>query len=129
VSVAGRVNNAPVASGLFTTDGSPINLTVNADGLVIGTVASGQFAGKVAFAIGMESDGEVSVAQYLSIRHDDRGDNNETNDNGNNSNDASPDDPLTVQQTLEGKIIATLTVKDSDGDTASDSVNIGKLIT
>ncbi|TKW78136.1 MAG: hypothetical protein DI543_12010, partial [Bradyrhizobium icense] len=129
LSVAGSVNNAPVASGLFTTDGSPIYLTVNADGLVIGTVSGGPFNGKVAFAVAIESDGEVSVAQYLSIKHDDRGDNNETNDNGSNSNDASPDDPLTVQQTLEGKIIATLTVKDSDGDTSSDSVNIGKLIT
>ena len=71
----------------------------------------------------------VSVAQYLSIKHDDRGDSNETNDNGNNNSDASPNDPLTIQQTLDGKIIATLTVTDSDGDQSSNSVNIGKLIT
>ena len=117
-------------SGLFVTDGGKILLSVNADGLIIGTVSdpASAFNGKVAFAIAIESDGEVSVAQYLSLRHDDRGDSNETNDNGNNSNDASPDDPLTVQQTLNGKIVATLTVTDSDGDQSSDSVNIGNLI-
>ena len=31
----------------------------------------------VAFAIAIDSNGEVSVAQYLSIRHDDPGDSNE----------------------------------------------------
>ncbi|KRR21582.1 DUF5801 repeats-in-toxin domain-containing protein [Bradyrhizobium retamae] len=118
-------------SGLFVTDGGKIVLSVNADGLILGTVsdANSAFNGKVAFAIAIDSDGKVSVAQYLSIKHDDRGDSNETNDNGTNFNDASPDDPLTVQQNLDGKIIATLTVTDSDGDKSSDSVNIGKLIT
>ncbi|MDE5452826.1 VWA domain-containing protein [Bradyrhizobium sp. CSA112] len=118
-------------SGLCVTDGGKIVLSVNADGLILGTVSdvNSAFNGKVAFAIAIASDGRVSVAQYLSIKHDDRGDFNETNDNGNNWNDASPDDPLTVQQNLNGKIIATLTVTDSDGDKSSDSVNIGKLIT
>lgn len=121
-------NGNGTASGLFVTDGSPINLSMR-DGLVIGTVVGGQFDGKVAFAIAIGADGEVSVAQYLSIRHDDRGDSNESNDNGSNYNDASPDDPVTIQQTLNGKIIATLTVTDSDGDQSSNSVNIGNLIT
>ncbi|MEH2588349.1 DUF5801 repeats-in-toxin domain-containing protein [Bradyrhizobium sp. AZCC 1721] len=118
-------------SGLFVTDGGKIVLSVNADGLILGTVSdvNSAFNGNVAFAIAIDSDGKVSVAQYLSIKHDDRGDFNETNDNGTNANDASPDDPLTVQQNLDGKIIATLTVTDSDGDKSSDSVNIGKLIT
>ncbi|WP_291865952.1 DUF5801 repeats-in-toxin domain-containing protein [Bradyrhizobium sp.] len=124
LSVAGGDGTA---SGLFVTDGSPIILS-SANGLIIGTVSGGTFNGKVAFAIAIESNGEVSVAQYLSLKHDDRGDSNETNDNGNNSNDASPDDPLTIQQTLNGKIIATLTVTDSDGDQSSNSVNIGNLI-
>ncbi|HKS19362.1 MAG TPA: DUF5801 repeats-in-toxin domain-containing protein, partial [Bradyrhizobium sp.] len=124
LSVAGGNGTA---SGLFVTDGNPIILS-ESNGLIIGTVSGGNFNGKVAFAIAIESDGEVSVAQYLSLRHDDRGDPNETNDNGNNSNDAPPDDPLTVQQTLAGKIIATLTVTDSDGDQSSNSVNIGNLI-
>ncbi len=122
------------ASGLFVTDGNPINLSVNADGLVIGTVGgnpAGEFYGKVAFAIAIESDGEVSVAQYLSLKHDDRGDSNETNDNGTGGgNDASPDDtPNPVQQTLDGKILVTLTVTDSDGDKSTDTANIGNLIT
>ncbi len=121
-------NGNETASGLFVTDGSPINLSMR-DGLVIGTVVGGQFDGKVAFAIAIGADGEVSVAQYLSIRHDDRGDSNESNDNGSNYNDASPDDPVTIQQTLNGKITATLTVTDSDGDQSSNSVNIGNLIT
>jgi len=118
------------ASGLFVTDGSPINLSVNADGLVIGTVVGGPFNGKVAFAIAIEADGEVSVAQYLSLKHDDRGDPNETNDNGTGGNDASPNDtPNPVQQNLDGKILVTLTVTDSDGDKSTDTANIGKLIT
>jgi T1SS-143 domain-containing protein len=119
------------ASGLFVTDGSPINLSVNADGLVIGTVVGGAFNGKVAFAIAIESDGEVSVAQYLSLKHDDRGDSNETNDNGTGGgNDASPNDtPNPVQQNLNGKILVTLTVTDSDGDQSTDTANIGNLIT
>jgi T1SS-143 domain-containing protein len=121
-------NGNGTPSGLFVTDGSPINLSMK-DGLVIGTVVGGQFDGKVAFAIAIGADGEVSVAQYLSIKHDDRGDSNESNDNGSNSNDASPDDPSTIQQTLNGKITATLTVTDSDGDPSSNSVNIGNLIT
>jgi T1SS-143 domain-containing protein len=121
-------NGNGTPSGLFVTDGSPINLSMK-DGLVIGTVVGGQFDGKVAFAIAIGADGEVSVAQYLSIKHDDRGDSNESNDNGSNSNDASPDDPSTIQQTLNGKITATLTVTDSDGDQSSNSVNIGNLIT
>jgi len=117
-------------SGLYVTDGSPINLSVNADGLIIGTVVGGAFDGKVAFAIAIEADGRVSVAQYLSIKHDDRGDPNEDNDNGSDGNDASPNDtPNPIQQTLNGKIGVMLTVKDSDGDTATDTVNIGKLIT
>ena len=49
--------NGP-ASGLFVTDGSPINLSVNGDGLIIGTVVGGAFNGKVAFAIAIDSDGE-----------------------------------------------------------------------
>jgi T1SS-143 domain-containing protein len=120
-------NGNGTPSGLFVTDGSPINLSMR-DGLVIGTVVGGQFDGKVAFAIAIGSDGEVSVAQYLSIKHDDRGDSNESNDNGSNSSDASPDDPVTIQQTLNGKITATLTVTDSDGDQSSNSVNIGNRI-
>lgn len=121
------------ASGLFVTDGNPINLSVNADGLVIGTVGgnpAGAFYGKVAFAIAIESDGEVSVAQYLSLKHDDRGDSNETNDSGSGGNDASPDDtPNPVPQNLDGKILVTLTITDSDGDQSTDTANIGNLIT
>lgn len=126
LSVAGGNN---VASGLFVTDGSPIMLSLNANGMVIGTVSGGAFDGKVAFAIVIDLDGRISVAQYLSIRHDDRGDSNETNDNGNPSNDAPPADGQTIQQTLEGKIVATLTITDSDGDQSSASINIGHLIT
>ena len=39
-----------------------------------------------------------------------------TVDNGNNNNDANPDDPQTIQQSLDGKINAVLTITDSDGD-------------
>ena len=116
-------------SGLFITEGYPISLVQGPNGLVLGKVVGGAFDGQVAFAIHMGQDGKVSIAQYLSIKHDDRGDPNEDDDNGTNSKDAQPDDsPNPIQQTLAGKLAATITITDADGDTASDSVQIGDRI-
>ncbi len=120
-------------SGLVATDGTRISLYVE-DGLIVGRLDADRDgradpSDKVAFAVHIDSTGKVSVAQYLSIKHDDRGDSDEANDNGSNSNDAAPDDsPNPVQQSLGDKIRAVVTVTDRDGDTVSDSVSIGNLI-
>ena len=114
-------------SGLDTTEGTSILLYLE-NGVIVGRV--GGESGPAAFAIHINQDGEISVAQWLSIKHDDINDHNESNDNGQNSGDDQGlnQNPNPVQQTLEGKIQAILTVVDSDGDTARDSVDIGDRI-
>ena len=66
----------------------------------------------------------------MSIKHDDVNDHDEANDNGGNAADhnAIDETPNPIQQSLAGKITATLTVTDSDGDTDTDSVDIGDRI-
>ena len=83
-----------------------------------------------AFALRVDpATGQLTVVQYLSIKHDDRGDNDENNDNGNNANDALPDDPLTVQQFLAtGTVSLTATFTDGDGDPATASTDISNKI-
>ena len=57
------------ASGLKVTDGAAINLEQDGN-VIVGKVATGAFAGQVAFAIGIDSaTGIVTVEQYLSLQH------------------------------------------------------------
>ena len=114
-------------SGLDTTEGVSIFLYKEGD-LIVGRV--GGAAGLAAFAIHIDQDGEISVAQYLSIRHDDINDHDENDDDGTNSQDDGPvnENPNPSSRTLDGKINAVFTITDSDGDTDSDSVNVGKRI-
>jgi hypothetical protein len=115
-------------SGLDITEGNSILLYLEGN-VIVGRVSGGPFDGQAAFAIHLNQNGEISVAQWLSIKHDDRGDFDESNDNGSNGNDAAPDDsPNPIQQTLAGKINAVLTITDSDGDSESDSVGVGDRI-
>lgn len=111
-------------SGLYTTEGQAILLYKTASGLVVGRI--GGENGTIAFAIAIGQDGKVSIAQYLSIRHDDQGDFNEHNDNGTNGNDAAPgESSAPVQEMIvAGAIKAVYTITDSDGDTRSDDVDI-----
>ncbi|PWK76757.1 DUF5801 repeats-in-toxin domain-containing protein [Aminobacter sp. AP02] len=113
------------SSGLFTTEGQEILLYKTASGLVVGRIGGAN--GTIAFAIAIEQGGEISVAQYLSIRHDDRGDSNEHNDNGLPGNDASPTEGAApIQESIAtGAIKAVYTITDSDGDTRSAEVDIG----
>src|SRR4029078_3285741 len=120
-------------SGLDITERDSIFLSQEAPNLIFGRVQGGTFNDQAAFAIYIEDDGDISVAQYLSIRHDDRGDKDESNDNGSEGNDVKPgglldDEPDPVQQSLAGKIEAVLTIKDSDGDTDVDTAQIGDRI-
>ena len=125
-----------VSSGLFTTDGHEIFLFEVDSQLVVGHYDGNDGGTGVgtndpaAFAINIDPDtGVITVAQYQSIKHDDRGDNDEANDNGNNANDALPDDPLTVQQAIaDGALRVTVTVTDGDNDPVSAQFNIGDQI-
>ncbi|WP_275546138.1 retention module-containing protein [Pseudomonas sp. Marseille-Q0931] len=92
-------------SGLSALDGSPIRLSEEG-GLIVGRVEGGIYDGKAAFAVAIGTDGSLSVAQYLPLRHPDN---------------ASHDEALN----LSGKIRAVVTVTDGDGDVSVDSVGIG----
>ncbi|MEH2513019.1 T1SS-143 domain-containing protein [Nitrobacteraceae bacterium AZCC 1564] len=100
-------------SGLFTTEHQKIILSKEGD-LIVGRVdADGN--GHVdqndvaAFAIHIGQDGDVSIVQYLSLQH---------------PNTSSSDENVD----LNGLIAAQVSVTDSDGDTATDFVNIGDKI-
>ncbi|MFO3554215.1 DUF5801 repeats-in-toxin domain-containing protein, partial [Legionella pneumophila serogroup 1] len=97
---------ANAASGLQTTDGDAITLTLES-GLVVGRDASG----KAVLAISIDADtGVLSVAQYESIKHPTGG--------------ASYDEAVN----LSGKINAVVTVTDGDGDVATQAIGIGDAI-
>ncbi|MFJ3373692.1 beta strand repeat-containing protein [Pseudomonas sp. NPDC086112] len=98
---------------LNTTDGKDIKLFKEGD-LIVGRydVANGTVTGAdpAAFAIALLQDGNVAVAQYVSLTHPIAG-----------SSAAAHDD----QVNLAGLINAVVTVTDGDGDTSTDSVGIG----
>ena len=123
-----------VLSGLQTTEGLNIRLQ-NEGGIIVGRVDSDgngsvNTGDPAAFALRVDpATGQITVVQYLSIKHDDRGDNDESNDNGNNANDALPDDPLTVQQFLAtGTVSLTATFTDFDGDSITASTDISNRV-
>jgi len=136
-------NGKGTYSGLQTTDGRDIYLFIEG-GLVVGRYDKpndgdndvrqpGQWdPDPAAFAIHIANDGTLSMVQYVSIKHDDRGDNDEFNDDGTRWNDSQDygldDSPNPIQQTLANKILAEVTVKDFDGDKATDTVEIGSRI-
>ncbi|WP_415715755.1 DUF5801 repeats-in-toxin domain-containing protein [Roseibium sp.] len=92
-------------SGLFTTEGDAITLTLE-DGLVVGRIPTGE----AVFAIHIDDCGCVSIAQYQSLMHPD---------------DTSSDEHID----LAGKLSAVIMVTDADGDTATASVSIGEDVT
>ncbi|CDZ48038.1 DUF5801 repeats-in-toxin domain-containing protein [Neorhizobium galegae] len=95
-----------IDSGLMTTDGANIYLYLEGN-VVVGRV--GDANGLAAFAIAIDDDGRVSVAEYLSLKHP----SNAFSDEGIN---------------LSGKISAVLTATDYDGDVVTKSVSIGDKI-
>ncbi|MEC9403858.1 MAG: DUF5801 repeats-in-toxin domain-containing protein, partial [Pseudomonadota bacterium] len=99
-----QIDNA--ASGVQTTSGQDIVLFLE-NGLVVGRVGGAE--GKAAFAITIDSDGDVSIAQYMSLKH---------------PNTGSADEGID----LSGKISAVFSVKDFDGDVVTKSVSIGNKI-
>lgn len=113
-----QVSSTGVYSGVQTTDGHNIYLYEDAaTGLIVGRVGGTDPAhndananGTIAFAIAIESDGDIDIAQYLSLKEFDTSKNNET------------------VSLADGAIQAKVIVTDGDGDTASDTTNIGSHI-
>ncbi len=89
------------ASGLRTTSGEAITLHEE-NGLVVGRDEDGD----AVFAISLDSSGHVSIAQYQAIQHPIAGQANEL-------------------VNLAGKISASISATDFDGDTATKSIDIG----
>ncbi|WP_456849877.1 DUF5801 repeats-in-toxin domain-containing protein [Bradyrhizobium sp. USDA 4504] len=99
------------ASGLTLTDGTGIELSLDASGRIIGTVgndaANPSLTGQTAFAIAIDPiTGQLYVADYLSLHH---------------NSTASPNDLLTM---TAGKIGATVTLTDADGDHVTATADI-----
>ncbi len=111
ISYALSIINA--SSGVTLTDGTAINLQLLANGVVVGVVASGAFAGQAAFAIAINpTTGVVTVEQYLSLDHP-----------------VNPD-PNDVLGLGENTLGVTATVTDGDGDPiTTDAVDISSNIT
>ena len=108
------VGNSGV-SGLAVTDGATITLQLLVNnGVVVGVVDSGAFAGLAAFAITINAaTGVVTVEQYLSLHQD--------------SLTSTPDDTMALIASALG---VTVTLTDGDGDTVlSNTANIGSQIT
>jgi T1SS-143 domain-containing protein len=95
---------------LQTTDGQVITLVVDGDYIV--GLAGGEV---VAFAIAIDAEtGEVTVAQYLSLKHPVGGD--------------SHDESVDLAGEVGGYLKAVITVVDGDGDMATAEIDIGALI-
>ena len=102
-----------VDSGVKTTDGSRIYLHEE-NGIIVGRVFGGPYNGKAAFAIAINPvTGELSLVQYLSLKH---------------SNIYDHDDHVALDLDRGDAIQIKLTVKDGDGDTDSKTVDIDHLI-
>ena len=104
-------------SGLVTTAGRQVSLYLES-GLIVGRVdlANGNPNpnGAIAFAVAIDQQGDISVAQYVALKHPTVGD----------GTAGSHDEPVS----LAGKIQATVTVTDFDHDTVKQSVPVGDKI-
>ena len=100
------------ASGLFDTlSGTAISLSQNGDGNIVGRNG----AGEVVFVIGIDaSSGEVTVAQYQAIRHDNPDDGDEADGSA-----------ATI---ANGAVSLEVTITDADGDSDSASFDLGSRI-
>ena len=92
-------------SGLTTTDGDVISLFLEGD-LIVGRTPSNE----VAFALSIDDNGDVTLAQYLSINHGD------------------PNDPNDIESLIDSGLSAQVTITDGDGDSTTAQVAIGGLI-
>ncbi|WP_163575619.1 BapA/Bap/LapF family large adhesin [Halomonas faecis] len=96
-------------SGLKTTDGTGIYL-FSEDGMILGRAAGSEGeadeGGDIIFALALDGQGKINVAQYASLQHPDQDDANDSVD-------------------LEGLIYGVATLTDADGDSATVANEIG----
>ncbi|KRA97542.1 hypothetical protein ASD83_10470 [Devosia sp. Root685] len=98
-------------TALKTTEGNAIRLELDADGRIVGIVVGGPFSGQAAFALHVDAaTGDVTLAQYLSLQHNNTGNHDEST------------------WLAANNIRVTLTVTDGDGDTSSKTVNFGSKV-
>jgi VCBS repeat-containing protein len=100
-------------SGLFDTKtGSEVQLSTSSGSIVGRVFESGSW--KTVFTISVDpNSGEVTVVQYRAVKHGDPSDHDEAD---------------TSEIMDQNTVYLKLTVKDGDGDTASDTIDLGKLI-
>jgi hypothetical protein len=135
-----RLSEDGVPSGLQTTEGTDIFL-YDEGGIIVGRVGEEggldpdepDSDGFAAFALHIDADsGLTTLVQYLSIRHDDRGDPDERDDDGTDTFDADPDEGLEfepVQQTLaSGTLFIDVTLFDGDDDSLIASADISERV-
>ena len=105
-------------SGLVDTNSDNKVFLFEEGGHIVGRVGTGadasDAAGAIVFVIGVDADtGEVEVAQYRAVKHDDATD---------------PDEASTPEIMDSGVALLEVTVEDGDGDTDSDTVDLGGVI-
>ena len=114
LALAGGVSS--LGSGLQTAQGDHAITLVQIDGDTV----EGQYQDggtQTAFTIQMNSNGTVTYTQNVPLEHSDDG------------NTATAYNDTNTPITFDGLVLGTITVTDSDGDTASGSANIGDHIT
>jgi T1SS-143 domain-containing protein len=100
-------------SGLVdTVSGKAVELRVNGDGGVEGYITTDDNLELAVFTASVDDNGEVTLTQLRAVEHDDVTDPDEANS------------PATLNA---GAIALTGTVTDADGDSASDSIDVGVL--
>src|SRR6185369_6755378 len=103
---------APVNSGLLDAQtNEAVNLTVNGSGVVEGRTAIG---GALVFAVTTSASGDVTVSQFRAVEHNDPADNDESG--------------LSAAGITGGLIDLKVVVTDGDGNTASDTIDLGSII-
>ncbi len=111
-TVYGLQLTGPTASGLATANGDfPITLVQTNATTITGTYQDG--GTQTAFTVVINANGTLTVTQNVALEHTTDG-----------STPAAHDDALG----LAGLLTATVTITDSDGDTASGSAQIGNAV-
>jgi hypothetical protein len=102
-----------VDSGLVDTlSDKAVELRVNADGEVEGFITTDDNMELVVFTASVDENGEVTLTQLRAVEHDDADDHDEALS------------PATINA---GAIALNATAIDADGDTATDSIDLGVL--
>ncbi|MDY0874174.1 DUF5801 repeats-in-toxin domain-containing protein [Dongia rigui] len=110
-SVSASGPNADSGLDYKDANGFVQNIVLTTEGdVVVGRVAAGVDAGKAVFAITIDQNGELEVAQYKPIYHGNTG----SNDEGQGLNDSA--------------LVVTVAAMDGDEDFATKSANIGSKV-